>query len=80
MKLSHSSGFIEVRVMEATYHRVSIKDVVSIQNEILAQLNRMETALISKAQMIMEIGKLRELHQVLIYKIEILKRIDNREQ
>jgi hypothetical protein len=65
--------------MEATCHSISINDVVSIQNEILAQLNKMETAVISKAQMQLEIGKLRELHQVLVYKLEILKRIDSGE-
>jgi len=65
--------------MEAISHTVFVGDVLSIQSQILAQLNKMENAVISRAQMNMEIGKLRELHQVLIYKIEILKRINNGE-
>jgi hypothetical protein len=65
--------------MEAISQTVFVGDVLSIQSQILAQLNKMENAVISRAQMNMEIGKLRELHQVLIYKIEILKRINNGE-
>jgi hypothetical protein len=65
--------------MEPIRHNVSGGDVVSIQNEILAQLNKMENAAISNAEMNMEIGKLRELHQVLVYKMEILRRVNNGE-
>jgi len=65
--------------MERRRQSISVGDVVSIQSEILAQLNRMDNLATSSAEMNTEIGKLRELHQVLIYKIEILKRIDNGE-
>jgi len=65
--------------MERRRQSISVGDVVSIQQEILAQLDRMDNAMISSAEMNTEIGKLRELHQVLVYKIEILKRIDNGE-
>ena len=79
MKTMRHVRFVEGRFMGAICDNASIRDVVSIQNEILAQLNRMETAEISKAQMNIEIGKLRELHQVLVYRLEILKRINNGE-
>jgi len=65
--------------MEGRRQSIPVGDVVSIQNEILAQLDRLDNAMISGTEMNTEIGKLRELHQVLVYKIEILKRIDNGE-
>lgn len=65
--------------MDRRRQSISVGDVVSIHNEILAQLNKIDSAVFSSAEMNTEIGKLRELHQVLLYKIEILKRIDNGE-
>jgi len=65
--------------MEGRRQSIPVGDVVSIQNEILAQLDRLDNAMIAGTEMNTEIGKLRELHQVLVYKIEILKRIDNGE-
>jgi hypothetical protein len=65
--------------MERRHPRASVGEIISTQNEIVAQLNRMEGAVISEAEMNLEIGKLRELHQVLVYRIEILRRINNGE-
>ena len=65
--------------MDHRRQRASVGEVVSIQNEIVAQLNRMENAVISSPEMNLEMGKLRELHQVLVYRIEILRRINNGE-
>ena len=65
--------------MEHRRQRASVGEVVSIQNEIVEQLNRMENAVIPSAELNLEIGKLRELHQVLVYRIEILRRINNGE-
>jgi hypothetical protein len=65
--------------MEHRRQRASVGEVVSIHNEILAQLHRMDNVVISSAEMNTEIGKLRELHQVLVYRIEILRRINNGE-
>ena len=65
--------------MERRRQNFPVGDVVTIQNEILAQLNRMESFVFTTDDMNLEIGKLRELHQVLVYKIEILKRINKGE-
>jgi len=65
--------------MDHRRQRASVGEVVSIQNEIVAQLNRMENAVICSPEMNLEMGKLRELHQVLVYRIEILRRINNGE-
>jgi hypothetical protein len=65
--------------MEHRRQRASVGEVVSIHNEIVEQLHRMDNAVISSAEINMEIGKLRELHQVLVYRIEILRRINNGE-
>jgi len=65
--------------MERRRQNFPVGDVVTIQNEILAQLNRMESSVFTTDDMNLEIGKLRELHQVLVYKIEILKRINKGE-
>jgi hypothetical protein len=65
----------EVNMMEGRRQNNTGGDVASIQHEILAQLDRVENAGVSTPEMNREIGKLRELHQVLVYKIEILKRI-----
>jgi len=65
--------------MDHRRQRASVGEVVIIQNEIVAQLNRMENAVISSPEMNLEMGKLRELHQVLVYRIEILRRINNGE-
>jgi hypothetical protein len=39
----------------------------------------MESAATSSAEMNLEMGRLRELHQVLVYRIEILRRLNNGE-
>ena len=65
--------------MEQRRPRASVPEVISIQNEILAQLDRMESAATPSVEMILEMGKLRELHQVLVYRIEILRRINSGE-
>jgi len=65
--------------MEQRRPRASVPEVISIQNEILAQLDRMESATTPSVEMILEMGKLRELHQVLVYRIEILRRINSGE-
>jgi len=69
----------EVGIMETRRRSPFVGDVFSIQSEISDQLDKIENAATSNAEISMEIGKLRELHQVLVYKIEILRRINNGE-
>jgi hypothetical protein len=65
--------------MDHRRQTASVGEVVSIQNAIVEQLNKMESAGTSSAEMNLEMGRLRELHQVLVYRIEILRRINNGE-
>ncbi|HKF58363.1 MAG TPA: hypothetical protein VKJ45_23165 [Blastocatellia bacterium] len=65
--------------MDFRRQTASVGEVVSIQNAIVEQLNKMEIAASSSAEMHLEMGRLRELHQVLVYRIEILRRINNGE-
>jgi len=65
--------------MDHRRQTASVGEVVSIQNAIVEQLNKMESAATSSAEMNLEMGRLRELHQVLVYRIEILRRINNGE-
>jgi hypothetical protein len=65
--------------MDHRRQAASVGEVVSIQNAIVAQLNKMESAATSSAEMNLEMGRLRELHQVLVYRIEILRRLNNGE-